>query len=162
MNARTVLPTVGLAALLVAGLAGCSPIGPTESSSTAAAPASSAAAAPATAPASSQTKGQACTLLASSMETLSTKLSSEYTSFTNDPKAAVAAIQELSATFAANVRKVTEPGALALGQKAEADLATFVTAAQKAVAHPAAGVAAVQKQATALQKDFTQVGSYCA
>ena len=101
-------------------------------------------------------------MLSAQLETLSNKLSSEYSSFSKDPKAAVAAIQQLATTFNANVQKVTEPGALALANKANADLTSFVAAAKEALANPLTGVAKVQKLAPTLEADFTKVSSYCA
>lgn len=155
MRFRNLLPAAVLGVILVSVAAGCTAVGPTDPEST------SAAAAPAATSSSTQTKAQACSVLATSMETLSTKLSSEYSSFAKNPKAAVTAIQQLATAFDANVQKVTEPGALALATKANADLTTFVADAKEAVSHPLTGIAKVQELAPTLEADFTKVSKYC-
>ncbi|WP_344793084.1 hypothetical protein [Frondihabitans peucedani] len=167
---KTLLPTAALAIALIASAAGCTSVGPSAGSSSASADSSSPAsgsgsssAAPAAGAsgASSQTKSQACTILATSMQDLSSKMTSSYAKFASNPKAAVAAIQELSDTFDANVQKVTDPGALAVATTANADLKTFVADTKAAIADPASGAAKVQKDAALIQADFTKVGRYC-
>ena len=148
-----------LGVTLVAMAAGCTSIGPGGPAKTSAAATGSGAAGGAAA--SSQSKPKACAILSTSMGALSTKLSSEYASFTKDPKTALTAIQGLSDAFNANVKRVTEPGALALANKANADLSHFVADAKEALAHPITGIAKVQADAPTLEADFTKVGTYC-
>lgn len=168
---KTLLPTAALAATLLATVAGCTSVGPSTSDSSAGSSSSSAgssssssdgsSAASAPAAASSQTKGEACSILATSMQDLSSKMSSSYAKYASDPKSAVADIQQLADTFHANAQKVTEPGALAVAKKADADLQTFVADTKAAIADPASGAAKVQKDAPVIQADFAKVGSYC-
>ncbi|AMM20663.1 hypothetical protein AX769_11570 [Frondihabitans sp. PAMC 28766] len=157
------LPLVVVGASLLA-VSGCTAVGPEAgASSSAAAPATAAApAAPAASgTASSQTKATACTILGSSLQDLSNSLQSAYSKYATDPKAAVTALQKVSATFQSSVAKVTEPGATALATKAEGDLQTLISDVQNAVNHPITGAAAVQKLLPTLESDFTKIGSYC-
>jgi hypothetical protein len=161
-RASRILPTVVIAASLVAVGTGCTAVGPGAASS---GPATSAPAATAgagsTGAASGQTKTTACQILGSSLQTLSTNLQSAYDKYSSDPKAAIIELQTVSTTFQASVAKVNEPGAQALADKLQTDLQTLVADTKDAVSNPIAGAAKVAKLAPTLKSDITKIGSYC-
>lgn len=152
----------GGAALLAAG---CTAVGPGagSSSSPAAAPSATAAAPTpgASGSGSGQTKAAACQILGSSLKDLSSSLQTAYSKYASDPKAAVADLQKVTATFQTSIQKVTEPGATAVATKAQSDLTTLIADVQDAVNHPLTGAAKVQKLVPTIQSDFEKIGTYC-
>lgn len=151
---------LGAVALLAAG---CTAVGPgASSSSPAAAPsATPAPAASGSGSASGQSKAAACQILGSSLEDLSSSLQTAYSKYASDPKAAVADLQKVTATFQASVQKVTEPGAASVATTAQTDLKTLIADVQDAVNHPLTGAAKVQKLLPTIQADFQKIGTYC-
>jgi len=164
---RTTLTLVTAAAAVMLALTGCSAPATTPASSTSAttAPVTSAPTptpTPTAAAETGQTKAEACSALTASISSIASEMSSSLSELQSDPKKAMAKLDELSDSLHDGVKEVTNADVHAAGEKADKSLAKMISSAKKIIKNPAgADTSAYMKTVTAVQEDFTAVGTTC-
>lgn len=111
--------------------------------------------------ASAAAKAAACKVLNSKLDDITSSLSSTTQTIVSDPKQGVVLVKKISSTVAGTIDEISDPQAHTLVQKTADDLTALSDALGTAVDHPLTGAPAVQKAASAVQKDVQAIATYC-
>lgn len=162
------LGSTALAAALLVVAAACSPIGPGAGASDPAgsgsggtSDGSSTGTATGTATASAAVKAATCKVLGSSLDDITSTLSSTASTFVDDPSSAVSALESATTTVQGVVSEIQDPRAKTLVRDVSDDLGALTTAVQNAAEHPLTGAPGVQRALLAVQKDVAAITTYC-
>jgi len=164
-TSRTTLMFITAAAAVALGLAGCSaPAAPASTTAATTAPSTSAAPTPTETAAAGgdQSKAEACQILSASVSSIAADMQSSMTELQSDPDKALKTLDSLSDSMHDGLEDVTQADVHAAGEKAYKSLVKMTDAAKTIIKNPAKfDAAAYTKTISAVQTDFTAVGTTC-
>lgn len=150
IRTRGAFGTVATVAALLIALTGCSASG-------AATPAASTAP-----PAANQSKTQACASLEGSVSDSTARLAASFGQISTDPAKAIDGLQAVADAFDSGLTKVTNATVKSTGAKADASLKEMIVQVKAVIGRPSADTAKLKAAVTAVQADFTAIGTLCA
>lgn len=151
---RGAVSTAATAAVLLLALAGCSASGAAGPAASKAPPAQSATPA--------QSKTQACTSLENAVSNSTSRLAASFGQISTDPAKAIDGLQAVADAFDSGLTKVTNATVKSTGAKADASLKEMIVQVKAVIGRPSADTAKLKAAVTAVQADFTAIGTLCA